>query len=75
MPKRYSYVITEANHDRLVQLKACSVLQGEQPELNDLINLAIERMFEQIVEELKQSDSKYRRMLAEVLDKNRSVIE
>ena len=66
--KRLKYSITPENHEKLLKLQAF-VMLGEHrtAELSELINLAIERMFDGIVEDLQKDGGKYKLMLAEML--------
>ena len=66
--KRLKYSITPENHEKLLKLQAF-VMLGEHrtAELSELINLAIERMFDGIVEDLQKDGGKYKLMLAVML--------
>ena len=66
--KRFKYSITPENYEKLLKLQAFVMLgEHRSAELSELINLAIERMFDGIVEDLKNDGSKYKMMLAEML--------
>ena len=56
------------NHEKLLKLQAFVMLgEHRSAELSELINLAIERLFEGIVEDLQKDGGKYKLMLAEML--------
>ena len=66
--KRLKYSITPENHEKLLKLQAFVMLgEHRSAELSELINLAIERMFDGIVEDLQKDGGKYKLMLAEML--------
>ena len=56
------------NREKLLRIQAFVLLEEHKSaELSELINIAIERMFEGIVEDLKNDGSKNKMMLAEML--------
>ena len=66
---RLKYAITPENHEKLVRIQAFIVLdERRSAELSDLVNLAIEKLFDEIVEDLKKDGNKYKLMLAEMLE-------
>ena len=66
---RLKYAITPENHEKLDRIQAFIVLdERRSAELSDLVNLAIEKLFDEIVEDLKKDGSKYKLMLAEMLE-------
>jgi hypothetical protein len=73
--RRLNYSITPENHEKLLKLQAFVLLdEHRSADLSDLINIAIERMFDGIVEDLQNNGSEYGLMLAEVLkNKNKPV--
>ena len=65
---RLKYAITPENHERLMRIQAFIVLdEHRSTELSDLVNLAIEKLFDGIVEDLQKDGGKYKLMLAEML--------
>jgi hypothetical protein len=68
--RRLNYSITPENHEKLLKLQAFVLLdEHRSADLSDLINIAIERMFDGIVKDLQNKGTKYGAMLAEVLSK------
>ena len=66
--RRLNYSITPENHEKLLKLQAFVLLdEHRSADLSDLINIAIEKMFDGIIEDLQNNGTKYGEMLAEVL--------
>lgn len=65
---RYKYSIKPENREKLLRIQAFVLLEEHKSaELYELINIAIERMFDGIVEDLQKDGGKYKLMLAEML--------
>ncbi len=65
---RYKYSIKPENREKLLRIQAFVLLEKHKSaELSELINIAIERMFDGIVEDLQKDGGKYKLMLAEML--------
>ncbi|WP_400230367.1 hypothetical protein [Methanomethylophilus alvi] len=65
---RYKYSIKPGNREKLLRIQAFVLLEEHKSaELSELINIAIERMFDGIVEDLQKDGGKYKLMLAEML--------
>ena len=65
---RYKYSIKPENREKLLRIQAFVLLEEHKSaELSELINIAIERMFDGIVEDLQKDGGKYKLMLAEML--------
>ena len=65
---RLQYAITPENHEKLRKIQAFIVLDGQRSaELSDLVNIAIEKMYDGIIEDLLKDGGKYKVMLAEML--------
>jgi len=65
---RYKYSIKPENREKLLRIQAFVLLEEHKSaELSELINIAIEKLFDGIVEDLKNDGSKYKMMLAEML--------